>query len=796
MNNLQERGETTNSKPPTLTLEGNFSETKALSKSNTQSHTQTAGEGHLTAPNQGNQDPRESDFQRSQIQTNSHPKANPSSRESKAEVWTSTNHTEAKISSCNQNQLETLKKAKKEKKIPISIQLYFNFIRWAFLLFTCLVMMCAYPIYIVFTDNCKRYREVHGDVSCPVASVKMLFRPQLVDFLDESEFEIEIMRRDQYVSNFFLLVMIVLAILAQVNQKMILARNQKSSKISDFSVILVNLPNEVDKEQVKKLCFEKYKNYKNSKITKNSENGENLILNDLVIEGVMLANYDIGMKSRAQRIKSTQDRIKRLNSRLHSENSSQALKPVKTLLKKYQTLLKIYQDELKALQKSISKQRRRSNKIAIITLKTQKMASDLLKSTRSDFLIVRIIIIVLRSLGCYTDTSPRFIEAVEPGELNWNSIGYSRAARLKSRRKTNCCLLFVLSFLTYYYVVVYVLLRVYCMVNIPDEQQFLSYIVGGYLPTVVSVIITNASSKMVEKFEKKEIYLKKNQYFFKKVSRQVLIQFYSWFLLTFVDGVIIKVYEEQDHMAQVMLYNLMKYTLVKCVLEPFQSVVDFSYFYHIFKARRVLRKLELARNQDKIEGGGGGVNQKGGPKKRSRSVYEFMPSSVISRITSKPELSLEDKYSILITILLMDFNLFELTLFSPFVSIIFMILQYIADRRLLVKRYKISQQAAGVESINAVRLLAIFPKFLVFFICVKYLDGTSSKFNYGSIYRYALDLAFIPFLFLPFDWVAKLVYNRWFSPKGGDGEKEYRDVCHLFGVGYQMKKMVAMSTKK
>ena len=786
------------SKPQTVTLEWNLSESNGQSKSI--NHSPPPAESKdLNDLDQDKQPTNGSESPKTQIQPKSPPNEQRTSLESKdaGEEISAIPMKSQDSSKVQKSEKRTeSRKTKQQRKIPISIQLYSNLMRWAFAIFTCIVLKYAYPIYLVLTKNCQKYRNIHGDVTCPI-SAELLFSTELIDLVgDHKEFELYLYLENQYMASFCLLLMIILAIWAQVKQKMILERYKHSVKISDFSVILVNLPEEVDEDQVRKFCFEKYKENQKPKKRKKRGKEENLIFEDLVIEEVVLANYDIGMESRTQRIKSTKERVKQLKNLLKSEKSRQALKPIKKLLNKYQTLLKIYKDELEALQKSISRELRRSNKIAILTLKTQKMASDLIKSTKTSFLIVRILKRLLSKLGFCTNTSPRFIKAVEPGELNWNSIGYSRGARLKSRRKTNCCMFIVLLILSYYYILVYLLLRMNSIVTIPDEKPILSKIVGNYLPTVLSVIITNLSSKALERFEKKEIYLKKKHYFYKKVSRLIIIQIYSWFLITIMDIAIIAMTEEPDDLVPLFLYAAIKYTLVKCVLEPVLSVVDFSYFYKIFKGKKVKKKLKLAGKEKERATKGGEVDRKGRRKKRSASIYEFMPPSVIDRITEKPELCLEKKYSKLISILLIDYIAVEVTLFSPFLSIIFMILQYLADRWLLLKRFKISEAGAGLVSRNAVRLLVVFPKIYIFQIFFNYLDGTISQYDFGSIFRYALDLAFVPFLFLPFPWVAEVVYNRWFRLKGGDGEKEYGEVCHLFEVDYRMKKTMAMSDQQ
>ena len=415
----------------------------------------------------------------------------------------------------------------------------------------------------------------------------------------------------------------------------------------------------------------------------------------------------------------------------------------------------------------------------------------MIESTEAKTLTSRVLTNILLHLKCYKNNSPRFIKAVEPEELNWNNIGFSRATRSKSHRKTVYCLGIVYLALTYY-AFCYFSLKHLASKKLSKTWPLAAKVLEGYLPTVLTVIVTNMSSKALERYEKKELHLRKKEYFNVKVSRLVFIQAYSWLLIFIAEfSAVLEDGEVVDKVPKI-LYSAMKYTLVKCILEPFLSVVDLAYFYKIFKGKKILRKLTLAKEDKKFD-----ESERECENKSKRNLgscyYEFLPSSVIRRMTIKPELCLEKKYSKLISVLLIDYMVFYMTytFLSPFISITFMIFQYLTDTWLLVKRFSKSDPGCGVLSRNAVLLLGMFPKIYIANSLVLYLISFKN-FEFWSFWMYLTDFFLSLTLFLPFPWLSKVVYNRWFSLKGEGAEKEYRDVCHLFEVDYEMKKTMAM----
>ena len=302
--------------------------------------------------------------EQNQFRSSSSHQRRSSQREFKHQLQISTKNTKSQISQngSNLNINHPPKRAKKgANKTPISIQLYFNFMRWSFTIFACFACIGVYPVYMIIKDNCQAYRDQNGDVPCPI-SVDIMFSSRLIDVSQfDTNFESYLNYHNFYISRFFLFVMTLLAIWGQVKQRMILGRFTRGYRISEYSVFLVNLSDEADENDVREFAKAKYKEWVGSKKVKKSKSKEEqLISGDLVIETVTLANYDIGMNRRAERIEKTQDRIKDLEYKLklcQAGKDQKREKLIKKLLKKYQTWLKIYQKELKTLQRSIDSQK-------------------------------------------------------------------------------------------------------------------------------------------------------------------------------------------------------------------------------------------------------------------------------------------------------------------------------------------------------------------------------------------------------------------------------------------------------
>ena len=245
------KGRGINSKPQTATIGGGSSQSKLPSRTvnqlSLQDHDVFSGGRQI----------REGSSQYSR-QLQSFQRQNKLSEytKSKAEIMTpkkSTNYPRFSQKG-SEPQKHASKKLKKREKFPISIQLYFNLIRWGFAIFVCLACIGVYPLYLVISQNCRNYRNIHGDVGCPI-SVDILFSRMLLDLYGEDRsIEFYFNYQNQFISRFFLFVMILLAIWAQIQQKIILAGYKSTVKISDFSVILVNLPDEADEDYVRELA--------------------------------------------------------------------------------------------------------------------------------------------------------------------------------------------------------------------------------------------------------------------------------------------------------------------------------------------------------------------------------------------------------------------------------------------------------------------------------------------------------------------------------------------------------------
>ena len=89
----------------------------------------------------------------------------------------------------------------------LSIGLYFIFLRSSFIMFSLLALMKLYPLYIVVSYNCKHYRDIHGEVQCPL-SFQILFNTDLFQksynnsLSDDNKLEFESYYGKRYLSRF------------------------------------------------------------------------------------------------------------------------------------------------------------------------------------------------------------------------------------------------------------------------------------------------------------------------------------------------------------------------------------------------------------------------------------------------------------------------------------------------------------------------------------------------------------------------------------------------------------------
>ena len=198
-------------------------------------------------------------------------------------------------------------------------------------------------------------------------------------------------------------------------------------------------------------------------------------------------------------------------------------------------------------------------------------------------------------------------------------------------------------------------------------------------------------------------------------------------------------------------FFLMKYTITKSFLEPFSTIIDAKYIFNRLKKRKVTKVKKNEKSEGEAE------------RRLEPETKDYIPRKAYSRMTSKPEVSLEVKYSKAITIMAIDTLTSSATNLSPFVSLFFLVFQYLADMNFYTRRYEDREGRKNfIINQNMIKALEFFPKFVILGVFTDYLDEFE-LINYDSSLSYVIDFVFIVLMFIPFSKFSDWIYDRFYK---------------------------------
>ena len=275
-----------------------------------------------------------------------------------------------------------------------------------------------------------------------------------------------------------------------------------------------------------------------------------------------------------------------------------------------------------------------------------------------------------------------------------------------------------------------------------DMGLFLKFC-KSFMPTIFTVILSNLGSKVLDKYQRNEIHLKKSKYFRGRVWRMVWFQLITYYLSLILVVVLTSIFiSEQYEEANFIIYTL-KFTFVKSFIDPIATVGDLSYLISVYKSRQATRSL--SKKGEKSE-----------DKKFTK--YDFYPKSALEKMVQKPRHILDKKYSRVFTVLIID-TLNSKFLSSPYISIFYLIFQYCVDKLFYSKRYT-EDPSGPLTNKSMVHALQIIPKLVMVneinFVLDRHIQLPSSY----TLYAWAIYLIFFVMFFVPFESIAEAIYQR------------------------------------
>ena len=637
----------------------------------------------------------------------------------------------SKVSDIAQKSSESPKREnRKAEKESLSLRLYFLMVRTGFVIMIFLALSRVPALWMTMTFNCDRFRSVHGDVECPV-NLFMMFNPRYFSISPipqqgNQELDKRIFLRTMPIRHICLILMAVTSIWGSVYQKILIGKKTKKIKNLSRSIMVCNLRSNTTSEGLMR--------YLSARGGREEELEVNLIL---------FVNAALGNMNRRRRINHVNEILEKLRLDLQTYENPREEKIIMKLIKGYENWQKIYQGDLNLFEKYSKDTKNKNSGIAFVNFKSEEQAREIIKNSQKATKLASKEIISTWLGCCFSGgrSRPKVLRAEHPQELNWNLIGYSRPLRQRSRRKS-CFMICLMMGVTFYVIIVSLAgFQFYLPYKIRDLGLFLTFC-RDYVPSIFIVIMSNLGSKVLEKYERNEIHFLKSKYFRVKVWRQVFFQLIIYYLslvsmaaiLAFKAHFITYSYKIN------FVFYILKFTFVKGFFEPFSTAIDLRYFWWKIKSKRALSSLK--KNSKKVE-----------------NKYRFYPKNVLKRIIDRPELTLDKRYRNFFTILILDTLNSSLNV-TPFISISFLILQYIADKLFSTKRYKDPNLEGFLKNKNMIEALQIIPKLSMLnevFSCLN--SGVQIPKNF--FWYICLSAIFFSVLMLtPFSSIAEIFYRK------------------------------------
>ena len=626
-------------------------------------------------------------------------------------------------------------KTPRRDKESLSLRLYFHLIRSAFIIMSLMAVAQVIPVYMTVSFYCHIFKQDQRVQRCPI-SLKFLSHvytydePQIIEnFKDNRRIQIreKIIYSNWAVSSVCYFMMIITAVWASTHQKLILTKYSRRVKVYDRSIMIFNIWNQTTSDQLIRYL-------------------EGLVDGARIdVVSLTFANSGLGNMNRRRRIRVVGKIVDKLELDMEIHESKKEKKVIKNFIKEYKKWLKVYRRDLKRFENYSLDALNQSRSIAFVTLGTKEQAEIITKKFKKSNLC-EWLSLALPSTCCFSccffsNNKIKIKKAVHPDELNWNYIGYSRSIRARSRR-TSCFLRTFFTFVVFYIIIISNILFLFFIPFRTKNPPKIVRTICSFIPTLIMIIVSNTTSKILEKYERKQIHLMKSKYFIKKVWRVFWMQYINYFfsvLVIFVIEVfksnfISNIYSEDEY------YGLIKFTVTKSVIEPFFTIIDKTYISKAIKIARAKRKLRKAEETT------------------AKTKYSFYTEESIKRVLEKPQMCLSLKYSKIFTVIIIDTLNTGGYFLTPLVSIFYLILQYIADKLFYAKRYRDPNPDGVLVNKNMIEALQILPKIFCF-MNRSYLLSKKIKIS-PTILMLVVDGLMILSIFIPFEPFSEFCFRR------------------------------------
>ena len=632
------------------------------------------------------------------------------------------------------SEAKRIKPSRRDKE-SLSLRLYFHLIRSAFIIMSVMAVAQLIPVYMTVSFYCHELKLEQCVQRCLVV-LNFIFQgdaydnPQVTQILKDNR-KIQLREKIIYsnwaVSSVCYFMMIITAVWASTHQKLILTKFSRRVKVCDRSIMIFNIWNQTTSGQLTSYL-------------------EGLVDGARIdVISLTFVNAGLGNMNRRRRIRAVEEIVGKLELDMKIHQGKKEKKIINKLIKEYKKWLWVYRRDLKQFEKYSLDALNQTRSIAFVTLGTKEQAEIITnkfkKSNLGEWLRLS-----LPSPWCFSccltsNNRIKITKAVHPDELNWNYIGYSRSIRARSTR-TSCFLRTFFTFVVFYFIIVSNSIFLFFIPFRTKNPPKIVKIISSYMPKLIMIIFSNITSKILEKYEKKQIHLMKSKYFRKKVWRIFWMQYINYYFSVIVI-LMIEMYKSNfisNLYSQDEYYGLIKFTVTKSVIEPFFTMIDKTYIFKAINTARAKRKLRKAEETT------------------AKTKYSFYTKKSIKRVLEKPQMCLSLKYSKIFTVIIVDTLNIGSYYLTPLVSIFYLILQYIADKLFYAKRYRDPNPDGVLVNKTMIEALQILPKIFCF-MSRSYLLNNKVKIS-PTTFMLAVDGLMILLIFIPFEPLSEFLFRR------------------------------------
>ena len=304
------------------------------------------------------------------------------------------------------------------------------------------------------------------------------------------------------------------------------------------------------------------------------------------------------------------------------------------------------------------------NNIAFVTLKSEKIREDYLKAFQAikQGLCQRFCN-YMRSWCVNVRRPYHLTRALEPDDIQWMNVGFSKRSKRWSVLKSNILMQLVLG--VSLYIQIFVKLQEKKFIgDLENSDEFYKstyVLLLEQTSSIVIILINFVLTLLATKLSEAELHVSKTQFYISHTKRIVWAQiintgFVTYFIFVFADP---KLFGGTSTMSRT-LFSIFSTNLV---ITPLLNILDFGYFFKLWRQSSVKKQLE-------------------------RKELVVMTQSDLNTLFEGPDIQISLRYANLIKWLLLA-CFFSNQLPSGVILIfIFINIQALVDRQLMLRRYK------------------------------------------------------------------------------------------------------------